>query len=131
MRLLFGCASLFLGAAQAALGVAFVVEGLLLGFHLKGTSLEVVVHKILVITIALSALIMFAEIRSRASVMLTVARALLVILQGIWFIQIGYILYMGARLARKLASSCRAGGELGPRGMPVHGILCRSLEVVT
>lgn len=81
---------------QSALGVAFVVEGLLLGFHLKGTTLEVVVHKILVITIAMSVLVMFAEIRSKASVMLTLARALLVVLQGVWFIQIGYILFKGA-----------------------------------
>ena len=90
---------------QAALGVAFVVEGLLLGFHLKGSSLEVVVHKILVITIALSAVIMFAEIRSKGSVLLTVARALLVILQGVWFIQIGRILYFSAPLARRLFST--------------------------
>ena len=88
---------------QAALGVAFMVEGLLLGFHLKGAPLEVLLHKILVITIALSALLMFAEIRSRGSVVLTVGRSLLVGLQGIWFIQIGYILYKGEFAGRTCA----------------------------
>ncbi len=54
-------------APQAALGLAFVTEGLLL-----------------------------AEICCKGSVLLTLARALLVLLQGIWFIQIGYILFKGA-----------------------------------
>ena len=86
-------------AWQAALGVAFVVEGLLLGFHLKGSDLEVVVHKILVITIAMSAVVIFAEIRSKSTVLLTLARSLLVILQGIWFVQIGLILFKRAPAA--------------------------------
>ena len=80
---------------QAALGLAFVTEGLLLGFHLKGAPIEVLVHKLLVITIAGSATVMFAEICCKGSVILTLARALLVQLQGIWFIQIGYILFKG------------------------------------
>jgi len=48
-----------------------------------------------VITIAGSAAVMFAEICCKGSVILTLGRALLVILQGIWFIQIGYILFKG------------------------------------
>ena len=72
-----------------------MTEGLLLGFHLKGAPIEVLVHKILVITIAASAAVMFAEICCKGSVLLTLARALLVILQGMWFIQIGYILFTG------------------------------------
>lgn len=51
------------------------------------------VHKILVITIAASAAVMLAEMRYKDNVLLTVARALLVGLQGIWFIQIGYIMF--------------------------------------
>lgn len=78
---------------QAALAVAFIVEGLLLGFHLKGSPLEIMVHKILVYTIAASAVVMLAEIRYPHNVLLTAARALLVGLQGIWFIQIAYILF--------------------------------------
>lgn len=50
-------------------------------------------HKILVITIAASAVVMLAEMRYKDNVLLTVARALLVGLQGIWFIQIGYIMF--------------------------------------
>lgn len=78
---------------QAALAMAFIVEGLLLGFHLKGSPLEIMVHKILVITIAASAVVMLAEIRYPHNVLLTAARVLLVGLQGIWFIQIAYILF--------------------------------------
>lgn len=55
--------------------------------------MQVMVHKILVITIAATAVVMLAEIRHKDNVLLTVARALLVGLQGIWFIQIGYILF--------------------------------------
>ena len=80
---------------QAALGLAFVTEGLLLGFHLKGAPIEILVHKILVITIAGSAAVMFAEICCKGSVIFTLARALLVLLQGLWFIQVGYILFKG------------------------------------
>ena len=36
-----------LNALQAALGIAFVTEGLLLGFHLKGAPIEILVHNIL------------------------------------------------------------------------------------
>mmetsp|Transcript_10178 Transcript_10178/g.30607 ORF Transcript_10178/g.30607 Transcript_10178/m.30607 type:complete len:322 (+) Transcript_10178:368-1333(+) len=78
---------------QAALATAFIVEGLLLGFHLKGSPTEILVHKILVITIAASAIVMLAEIRYKNNVLLTAARAMLVGLQGIWFIQIAYILF--------------------------------------
>ena len=78
------------------MGIAFITEGLLLGFHLKGAPIEILVHKILVITIAGTAVVMFAEICSKGSVILTLGRALLLILQGIWFIQIGYILFKGA-----------------------------------
>ena len=73
-----------------------MVEGLLLAFHLKGSDLEVTAHKILVITIAMSAIIMFEEIGRKSSVLLTIGRSLLVILQGTWFIQIGLILYKRA-----------------------------------
>lgn len=78
---------------QAALAIAFIVEGLLLGFHLKGSPLEIIVHKLLVITIAASALVMLAEIRYPNNVLLTASRSMLVGLQGIWFIQIAYILF--------------------------------------
>jgi Family of unknown function (DUF716) len=59
--------------------------------------MQVLVHKILVITIAASAAVMLAEMRYKDNVLLTVARALLVGLQGIWFIQIGYIMFRRER----------------------------------
>ena len=57
-------------------------------------------HKILVITIAASAAVMLAEMRYKDNALLTVARALLVGLQGIWFIQIGYIMFRRACCTR-------------------------------
>lgn len=57
---------------------------------------QIIVHKILVITIAASAVVMLAEIRYKDNVLLTAARAMLVGLQGIWFIQIGYIMFRRA-----------------------------------
>lgn len=57
---------------------------------------QIMVHKMLVITIAASAVVMLAEIRYKDNVLLTAARAMLVGLQGIWFIQIGYIMFRRA-----------------------------------
>jgi Family of unknown function (DUF716) len=64
---------------------------------------QVLVHKILVITIAASAVVMLAEMRYKDNVLLTVARALLVGLQGIWFIQIGYIMFRRERCPSRAA----------------------------
>lgn len=67
---------------------------------------QVLVHKILVITIAASAAVMLAEMRYKDNVLLTVARAMLVGLQGIWFIQIGYIMFRRERCPPRAAAPC-------------------------
>ncbi len=47
---------------QGVLGSAFLVEGILFAFHLKGSSLDKSVHILLVLLIFAAALVCFAEI---------------------------------------------------------------------
>ena len=84
------------GLLQAFLGLALLVEGLLFGFHLKGTELDWKLHLLLVVVILLAAGVCVAEISHPHSLMLSTARAQLVLLQGIWFYQIAQILFKGA-----------------------------------
>ena len=81
---------------QGFLGLSFVVEGLLFAFHLKGTSLDFELHLLLVLTIFMTALIIFLETNHPHMLQLSALRAMLVLLQGTWFIQVAYILYKGA-----------------------------------
>ena len=80
---------------QGFLGISLLVEGLLFGFHLKGTALDMRLHLILVLVIFLSSFICFLEIQFPHSFALTTIRAQLVLLQGIWFYQIAAILFKG------------------------------------
>ncbi|KAK9807527.1 hypothetical protein WJX72_001620 [[Myrmecia] bisecta] len=81
------------GTEQAYLGMAFVVEGTLLAFHLKGTMLDFALHLLLVLTIFTTAIVIFAEMSHPHNMLLAALRGSLVFLQGVWFIQIGNILY--------------------------------------
>ncbi|KAK9857593.1 hypothetical protein WJX84_006077, partial [Apatococcus fuscideae] len=83
------------GTEQGFLGLSFVVEGLLFAFHLKGTSLDFELHLLLVLTIFMTALIIFLETNHPHMLQLSALRAMLVLLQGTWFIQVAYILYKG------------------------------------
>jgi Family of unknown function (DUF716) len=78
--------------------LAFLVEGLLLVFHLKGSPLEILLHKILVITIFITVLVMFLEIVYPRSVLLAVARSQLVLLQGVWWLQMARMMYRSTYL---------------------------------
>ncbi len=49
--------------AQLFLGLAFVVEGLLFAFHLKGSALDWSLHFLLVLLVFSAALACFAEYR--------------------------------------------------------------------
>lgn len=79
---------------QAFLALAFVVEGLLLGFHLKGTPLDVRVHLLLVLLVAAGAAAVLAEAARPASVLRACARSYAVLLQGLWWCQAGRILFL-------------------------------------
>ena len=79
-----GCAIRSILSIQAFLGVAFLVEGLLFGFHLKGTALDMKVHFILVMVVLANSATCFLEIASPHNFLLTTARAQLTMLQVNW-----------------------------------------------
>ena len=85
---------------QGFLGAALLVEGLLFGFHLKGSALDWRLHFLLVLVILLSSLVTWAEVAQPQSLLLSSLRAQLTMLQGVWFCQIAQILFR--RDARRL-----------------------------
>lgn len=80
---------------QAALAMAYVIEGLLFAFHLRGDLLDVEIHTLLVLTIFLTAVVILAEIQHKSTVLLSALRPILVIMQGVWFVQAAFILFLG------------------------------------
>ena len=86
---------------QACLSLAFVVEGTLFAFHLEGALLNVHAHLLLVLCIFAAAATLLLEMQFPGNVLLGVARAQLVMLQGVWFTEIARLLFEGA------AHSCR------------------------
>ncbi len=76
------------------LAMSFFVEGILFKFHLFGRdNLDVVLHTLLIYVIFLSVLITLVEIKYKNSVLVTLSRAYLTLLQGTWFWQLAFILY--------------------------------------
>lgn len=80
---------------QGCLGVAFVVEGMLFAFHLEGSELNWKAHLLLVLTIFAAVGAILGEIAAPGNVLLGLARAQLVMLQGVWFMQIAKLLFEG------------------------------------
>ena len=80
---------------QGALAMAYVIEGLLFAFHLRGDLLDVEIHTLLVLTIFLTAIVILAEIQHKSNVLLAALRPVLVIMQGVWFVQAAFILFRG------------------------------------
>jgi len=80
---------------QGCLGIAFVVEGLLFAFHLEGSDLNWKAHFLLVMTIFAAVGAILGEIAAPGNVLLGMARAQLVMLQGVWFMQIAKLLFEG------------------------------------
>lgn len=77
---------------QAFLGLAFLSEGVLLGFHLKGPQVEVRVHLILVLQVLATVVAILAELARPSSVLAALARPWLTLLQGAWWIQTAFIM---------------------------------------
>ncbi|XP_070383483.1 transmembrane protein 45B-like isoform X3 [Dermacentor albipictus] len=78
----------------AVLLLAVTVEGLLFHFHLHGRAqLDVLVHTLLVYTIAAEAACILVEMCRPRSVLASLGRACFCLLQATWFWQIGFILY--------------------------------------
>ena len=80
---------------QGCLGMAFVVEGLLFAFHLEGSELNWKAHLLLVMSIFAAVGAILGEIAAPGNVLLGLARAQLVMLQGVWFMQIAKLLFEG------------------------------------
>lgn len=74
--------------------LAFAVEDLLFMMHLQGrTPMDVLIHTLLVYAIHSSFLICLVEMKHRNNVIVSLTRAYVVLLQGTWFWQAGFILY--------------------------------------
>ena len=73
------------------------MEGLLFAFHLEGSDLNWKAHLLLVMSIFAAAAVILAELQFPQSALLGILRAQLVMLQGIWFMQIAKLLFEGAR----------------------------------
>jgi hypothetical protein len=73
--------------------LAFCVEAVLFMFHLHGrTSMDVLVHTLLIYVLYVSIVVILLEAWFRTPIMVF-ARILLVLVQGTWFWQVGFILY--------------------------------------
>lgn len=74
--------------------LAIGVEGLLFKFHLHGrTHLDVLLHTLLIYSIALNALGIILEMKYRHNILCALSRCYGFLLQGTWFWQVGFILY--------------------------------------
>ena len=110
---------------QAALGAAFIVEGLLFAFHLEGSALNWKAHLLLVISIFAAAGAVLAELRHPGSALLGIVRAQLVLLQGVWFMQIAKLLFEGARACAPFPP---VGSTLPDGIMPVQQEMARTCQ---
>eukprot|EP00884_Botryococcus_braunii_P016911 jgi/Botrbrau1/3903/Bobra.0183s0124.1 len=81
------------GIEHVFLGLALGVEGTLFAFHLKGSDLDRTLHFLLVLLVFSCAAVTLAEAAWPDSPLLPSGRALLLLLQGIWFCQIAEILF--------------------------------------
>ena len=90
--------------------MAYVIEGLLFAFHLRGDQLDVEIHTLLVITIFLTAIVILAEIH-KSNVLLASLRPILVIMQGVWFVQAAFILFRGMSCLQQLSISAKASNK--------------------
>lgn len=76
------------------LAIAYMAEGLLFKFHLHDrTELDVLIHTLLIYTIFATAGTVLLEMVYPQSILLSLVRAGLTILQGTWFFQVAFTLY--------------------------------------
>lgn len=82
------------GADRAFLGLAYLSQFLLLVFHLKGPSIEILVHLILALQVAATFVAICVESAAPRNVVVATLRPALTVLQGVWWIQTAYIMYV-------------------------------------
>lgn len=81
------------GFSRAFLGLGFLIEGVLLVFHLKGPEVEIKVHLILALQVFATVIAMAFEAAWPHNVVAALARPYLTIIQGAWWIQTAYVMY--------------------------------------
>lgn len=82
------------GTDRAFLGLAYLSQFLLLVFHLKGPPIEIMVHLILALQVAATVVAIGVEAAAPGSVVVASLRPALTVLQGVWWVQTAYILYV-------------------------------------
>ena len=82
------------GSDRAFLGLAFLAQFLLLVFHLKGPPIEIMVHLILALQVASIVVAIAVEGAASGHIVVATARPALTLLQGVWWIQTAYIMYV-------------------------------------
>lgn len=74
--------------------LSFIVEAVLFMFHLHGrTQFDVLIHTLLLYVIYGNIIVTIVEMRYRNSITVSLARSYLILLQGTWFWQAGFLLY--------------------------------------
>ncbi|KAI1288384.1 Transmembrane protein 45B [Halotydeus destructor] len=82
------------GSDYATMAVATFVQGLLFAFHLHGrVPLDAQVHQLLIIAIFMTLAAILIEWSNRDQVLCVVFRNFCTLLQGTWFVQVGFILH--------------------------------------
>lgn len=92
--LCFTISSLPVSLTKLVLSNALFVEAFIFYNHTHGREiLDIFVHQLLVLVIFLTGLVAFLEFLVRNNVLLELLRSSLILLQGSWFFQIGFVLY--------------------------------------
>ncbi|KAL4677195.1 hypothetical protein H8957_008260 [Semnopithecus entellus] len=92
--LCFTISSLPVSLTKLILSNALFVEAFIFYNHTHGREiLDIFVHQLLVLVIFLTGLVAFLEFLVRNNVLLELLRSSLILLQGSWFFQIGFVLY--------------------------------------
>lgn len=82
------------GTEHGFLGLAFLVEGILLVFHLKGPEIEVIMHLITALLVFATVIAVAAETACPYNLFVASMRPMLTIVQGVWWIQMAYMMFM-------------------------------------
>ncbi|XP_008846702.1 transmembrane protein 45A-like [Nannospalax galili] len=90
----FTISSLPVSLSKLMLSNAIFVESFIFYNHTHGRQmLDIFVHQLLVFTTVLTGLVAFMEFLTKNNVLLELLRSSLIMLQGTWFWQIGFVLY--------------------------------------
>lgn len=81
-------------ASYAMTALCLAVEGILFKYHLhKRDEIDTLIHMLMIYTIFCNMLAVLAEIRFRNSLLACVSKCYFLLLQGAWFVAVGFIIY--------------------------------------